>query len=281
MIEQLTAIIESLAQAELVSRFQHGAQDGEQALTWHSKRDGSGVTEADNAMQDRLQAELQHHWPQIAFIGEEMPGAEQQRILASLNSRGENHSSQNACWCLDPLDGTTNFASGVPFFSVSLALIEHGQVSLGIVYDPIRRECFSAYRGGGAYLNGKIVTVPESVNTPVLSDMVAVVDIKRLPKPLARNIAMLHPFRSQRNFGSGALDWCWLAVGRFQLYLHGGQKLWDYAAGRLILETASGVVSTLDGEVDFNIDLKTQAVVAATNQQQYQLWYRWIVANKN
>jgi len=275
MIAQLTEMITLLAQTELMSRFQMG-------LTWGAKRDGSIVTDADRAMQQGLQVALAQQWPHIGFLGEEMDEIEQRRILMPAGAMGAHDGSQNAYWCLDPLDGTTNFAAGIPFFSVSLALIENGQVSLGVIYDPVREECFSAYRGGSVSLNGKPpADAPELDNPTVLSEMIAVVDLKRLPKPLAINIAAQHPFRSQRNFGSCALEWCWLAMQRFQLYLHGGQKLWDYAAGRLILETASGVVSTIDGQAEFQISLDAQPVIAATNQQHYQRWYDWVAANKS
>jgi len=301
MIEQLSGIIQSLAQTELMSRFQAGLMFSANAPdaksndaktddanargtnAWRIKGDGSLVTDADKAMQHGLQAALAQQWPHISFVGEEMDDAEQRRILASLTANGSSDSPAKAYWCLDPLDGTTNFAAGIPFFSVSLALIENGQVALGVVYDPIRRECFSAYRGSGVYLNG-VPLAQEATGQesgPALSELIAVVDLKRLPAPLAQQIATQHPFRSQRNFGSSALEWCWLATGRFQLYLHGGQKLWDYAAGRLILDAASGVVSTIEGQRTFEISLDAQSVVAATNLQLYQCWYDWVAANKN
>ena len=126
--------------------------------------------------------------------------SEQQQQL--LNSK--------AVWCLDPLDGTSNFASGIPFFAVSLALIENQQTSLGLIYDPIRKECFSAIKGEGCWLNGARVSSVNNESTGELRQMIAVVDLKRLLKPpykgLLAAICEKHPYRSQRNFGSCLLQ---------------------------------------------------------------------------
>ncbi len=84
------------------------------------------------------------------------------------------------------------------------------------------------------------------------------------------------PYYSQRSFGSVALDWAWLAAGRGQLYLHGKQKLWDYAAGWLILNEAGGCSSSLEGEKDFEATLTPRSAIAASNQDLYQQWFSWI-----
>ncbi len=260
ILAELSRIVRDAAQAELMPRFtsQHFAQ--------HAKNDGSVVTEADNAVQQHIASALRRQWPEVAFLGEEMPVAEQQRMLQS-----------DAVWCLDPLDGTSNFASGIPLFGVSLALIEHHQPQLGLIYDPVRDECFTAIRGEGCWLNGAALsTVAIHDQMRPLKQMIAVVDLKRLRGPVLTALVAEHPFRSQRNFGSCALEWCWLAAGRIQLYVHGGQKLWDYAAGALILEEAGGVSSTLKGDAIFTAALEPRPVVAAFNSAAYQQWYEWI-----
>mgnify|MGYP001825704937 CR=1 FL=1 len=106
------------------------------------KADGSFVTEADLAVQNRIEGQLKQHWPEIGFLGEEMSSDEQRSLLQS----------GKPIWCLDPLDGTSNFAAGIPYFAVSLALLKDGEVELGIVYDPLRDECFHARKGGGLSL---------------------------------------------------------------------------------------------------------------------------------
>jgi myo-inositol-1(or 4)-monophosphatase len=114
------------------------------------------------------------------------------------------------------------------------------------------------------------------MNLTELKQMIAVVDLKRLRGPVLTSLVTEHPFRSQRNFGSCALEWCWLAAGRFQLYIHGGQKLWDYAAGTLILQESGGMSTSLTGETVFTSTLEPRPVVAAFNSTAYQQWYAWV-----
>lgn len=261
-LETIRQLVRTAAREELMTRFR--------VVNVHTKADGSLITEADLSMQRRVQSELAGHWPAIAFLGEEMPAEEQQRLL------GE---SDNGLWCLDPLDGTSNYAAGIPLFAVSLALIHQGRVEVAVVYDPARDECFSALRGRGAWLNG--VPLHAAASPPVLADAMAMVDLKRLPAPLVAALARKAPYRSQRSFGSVALDWCWVALGRCQVYLHGGQKLWDYAAGRLVLEEAGAVGGLLDdyrGAWLSELSLTPKIALAATHDDLLQQWRRWVSA---
>jgi len=232
------------------------------------KGDGSLVTAADTGMQSRLAASLFEYWPQFPLIGEEMSEAEQQAALYAGGS----------AWCLDPLDGTTNFVNGLPFFAVSLALLRHGQPVLGLVYDPLRQECFTAIRGGGAWLNGEPLGAT-AAHVPALRRCVAVVDFKRLQPRLASRLGVDPPYGSQRSLGACALDWCWLAAGRVHLYLHGGQKLWDYAAGSLILQEAGGTAMTLGGGPIEYDSLASSSAVAARTAHLYEAWRAWITHN--
>jgi myo-inositol-1(or 4)-monophosphatase len=226
---RLRDMVRKVAKKELVPRFAQVARE--------FKADGSLITEADHAAQNRLEAELALAWPDLPLLGEETPPADQQRIL-------QQHRA--AFWCLDPLDGTSNFTAGVPLFAVSLARIGADGPELGIVYDPLRDECFAAVAGQGAWCNDQPLHVPE-LDIP-LKRALAAVDMKRLDPGLASRLAARPPYGSQRNFGSTALEWCWLAAGRVHVYIHGGQKLWDYAAGLLILREAGGSAETLDGK---------------------------------
>ena len=122
----LKDIITPAAQDELLPRFAR--------VERQHKRDGSVLTEADLAVQTRIAAQLLQQWPETLFLGEEMTTAEQAELLTS----------GQPVWCLDPLDGTSNFAAGIPYFCVSLALLQQGEVLLGMVYDPVRDECFTA-----------------------------------------------------------------------------------------------------------------------------------------
>ncbi len=228
------------------------------------KADGSLLTELDLALNQRIRSLLAESWPEVGFLSEEMPLAEQQAMIQS----------QRPYWCLDPLDGTTNFVGGIPFFCTSLAWIENGYPQLGIVYDPIRDELFAARQGQGAWLNDQPLSVcPVDLS---IANCIGLVDLKRLPKRLLMALIEQRPFSSQRNFGACALEWSWLAAGRGHLLLHGGQKLWDHAAGFLILMEAGGQAQTLTGEPVFNGTLDCRSVVAALDPGLYDQWRVWV-----
>ncbi|MHB8551405.1 MAG: inositol monophosphatase family protein [Acidiferrobacterales bacterium] len=255
----LRRLVREIARSELIPRFA--------GVRGQTKSDGSAVTEADLAMQDRLREALARHWPDIGFFSEEMTGEEHERLIAG---------QKGALWCLDPLDGTTNYVCGLPFFAVSLALLVENMPHIAVVYDPMRDECFSAMRGAGAWLNERTIIRTRPSLPTAMGGCIAVVDFKRLDGKLGARLASSPPFRSQRNFGSSALEWCWLAHGRFHLYLHGGQKLWDYAAGSLVLAEAGGRSLTLDGEPVFAMDSSARSVVAAQDASLFETWSKWL-----
>lgn len=230
------------------------------------KRDGSFVTDHDLDLQTRLSGLLQEHWPDVPLLAEEMSDAEQNEVIAG----------SERFWCLDPLDGTTNFTSGLPFYGISLALVEQGYANLGVIYDPIRDECFVASAGRGAFLNGRPLKTKQTTRS---LHCIACVDFKRLARTLSEHLVARPPYKSQRNLGACVLEWCWLAANRFQLYLHGGQKLWDYAAGNLILREAGGSAVTLDGTpIPSEGQFKSRkiSVVAASNPALLDDWLSWI-----
>ncbi|RCX33596.1 inositol monophosphatase family protein [Thioalbus denitrificans] len=260
-IGELETLVRQAAAGEIMPRFRRVSAD--------RKADGSLLTEADLAMDQRLQRELQARWPDIAFLSEEMTAARQQALL----SRPEQ-----PLWCLDPLDGTSNFAAGIPCFAVSLALLVDGAPVLGIIFDPVRDECFSAVRGAGARHDGR--PCRNSDDGRPLKGSIGVVDFKRLRPELAAVLAARPPYASQRNFGSCALEWAWLATGRGHVHLHGGQKLWDYAAGSLILIEAGGQCATLAGEPLFRPALEPRSVVSACSPALFAQWQAWLAENR-
>jgi len=264
-LSTLESIVRNIAREELLERFRH--------TTRHEKADGSWLTEADLAMQTRLQAALAVRHPRIALLGEEMEAIQQARLLA-----GAGHASaceNEGLWILDPLDGTSNYAAGIPLFSVSLALMREGCIEAGIVFDPMHDESFAALRGQGATLNGCRLQAPTS--SVAFAKTTACIDFKRLPTALAARIAAAPPYSSQRSIGSVALDWCWVAAGRFQLYLHGRQSLWDYAAGSLILEEAGGHSDTLDG-LPAALNLQPRSAVCAADERLFHQWISYLRA---
>ena len=203
----------------------------------HSRKaDGSVFTEADLAAQQALITHLQAI-ADLPVLAEEQTDAEQRAIWEAASATG--------LWCVDPIDGTTNFVTGMPYFAISVALIRAGRPVLGVVYDPAADELFAASAGGGATLNGE--ALPLRAPPPELARCVAGIDFKRLTRDLAVRLVATPPYASQRNLGASALDWCYLAAGRLHFYLHGGQKVWDYSAGWLILTEAGGLAETLQG----------------------------------
>lgn len=252
--------------ADVIKQVAHATLTQDLRSTIEIKRDGSFVTKCDTDVQHRLQALLHEQWPQIPLLGEEMTDSERDVILQEAD----------LFWCLDPLDGTTNYTSGLPFYGVSLALIDRGLSRLGVVYDPVRQECFTATLGAGAKLNG---TPLHTMQTTRSLQCIACVDFKRLARTLAEHLVAQPPYKSQRNLGACVLEWCWLAANRFQLYLHGGQRLWDYAAGSLILCEAGGRAVTLDGtQIPSENQFKNRkiSVVAASNPALLDDWLSWI-----
>jgi len=252
--------IKSLAQTEILARFEK--------VSATTKADGSWLTEADTEMQRLTQKFLCDHWPDFEFLGEESSAEEQKKAL--------HH--QQGCWILDPVDGTSNFTNGIPFFSVSLALAVEGELVLGIVYDPYRDELFAARKGFGAELNdSKLIA---NTGKTELKQCAGIIDFKRLEPKLATALAINAPYGSQRSFGSVALDWAWIAAGRGQIYLHGSQHLWDYAAGWVILNEAGGVSETLDGDVVMMPKVVKRSAVAATTQSLFDQWKHYLVESK-
>ncbi len=195
------------------------------------------VTEIDRLSEDFLLAEIRRLFPGHQVLTEESEG------LAG----DDRH-----LWIIDPLDGTVNYAHGVPIFSVSVAYARGGVVRFGVVYDPMRDECFSASRGGGASLNGQPIQVAAASD---LNHSLLVTgfpyDIRTTAHNNLDNYARF-ALRSQgvRRLGSAALDLCYVAAGRFDGYWELSLKPWDLAAGALIAAEAGAKVTRTDGGGD-------------------------------
>jgi len=259
----LEDIVRSCAKQELLSRFHSHVKRIESG----AKSDQSIITEADVSMQNALQQQFKKNWPEIAFLGEEMRRPQQEAIL---------NDADKGVWVVDPIDGTSNFSLGIPYYSVSVALIQNKTIQLAVVYDPSRDECFSAQRGKGAQLNSKPLTLSDVKDVTEIKT--GLVDFKRLQPELAQKLASQPPYQSQRSFGSVALDWCWIAAARGDVNVHGKQNLWDYCGGALILSEAGGVDSTPDGEPVFNCSMQPRSAVLAINATLYQRWYGYLTS---
>jgi myo-inositol-1(or 4)-monophosphatase len=227
------------------------------------KDDGSIVTEADLAAQGALVRRLAKI-EAIPVMGEEMaPGAQEE-----IWQRGGRF------WCVDPLDGTRNFASGIGFFAISVALMEGTRPVLGVVYDPIADEAFHAGRGAGAWLDDRPLTVP--AHAPPLSSAVAEVSLRRDMASLRGAVKHHAPYARQLTSGSSALSWCHLAAARIDVMLHSGQKMWDYAAGALILEEAHGLACTLEHDDFWAAPAWKRSAIAARSAPLLHEWREWI-----
>lgn len=188
------------------------------------------VTDFDNRAQRMIFDHLSACFPDHDFIGEE----------GLSKNRGEEFR-----WIIDPLDGTTNYAHGFPIFCVSIALEWKEEIVLGVVYDPMRREMFSAVKEEGAFLNGKKIQVSSIGDLD--KSLVATGFPYDLRESKVNNIDHFNNFvvrvQAIRRCGSAAMDLCYVACGRFDGFWELKLKPWDVAAGALIVKEAGGKIS--------------------------------------
>lgn len=194
------------------------------------------VTEADKMSEELILAEISRYYPDHGILSEESKEKNKQAAIR---------------WIIDPLDGTTNYAHGFPYFCVSIALEKDGVVVLGVIYDPTRDDLFTAWRGSGAWLNGKKLQVS---TTSDLSQSLLVTgfpyDIRISPENNINNFnKMAVKAQAIRRNGAAALDLAYLACGRFDGFWELKLQPWDTAAGCLLVTEAGGVITDLqDGE---------------------------------
>jgi myo-inositol-1(or 4)-monophosphatase len=181
------------------------------------------------------------------IIGERFPA---HAVLAEEMSSGpDEQTTATHRWVFDPLDGTTNYAHGLPIFCASLALEVGGRAEVAAIFDPTRQELFTAERGEGAFLNGRPLAVSGATN---LLDALLVTGFpydvhQKAPDLVAMFGAFLGKARAVRRLGSAALDLCYVAAGRFDGFWEQELKPWDVAAGALVVTEAGGRISGMDG----------------------------------
>jgi len=194
--------------------------------------DSDVVTVADREAEAAVLGMIRNRYPTHGIISEEI---------------GADHSDREWRWVVDPLDGTTNFAAGLPAFCVSIALEHNGHAELGVVYAPYLRECFCAVRGKGAWLNG--VPVRCSAQSELSKAVVATgMPYDRNDNPdnnLAEISRMALRVRGIRRMGSAAIDLCYTAAGYLDAYWELNLQRWDIAAGLLIALEAGAVVKSI------------------------------------
>jgi myo-inositol-1(or 4)-monophosphatase len=205
------------------------------------------VTEMDHQSEDYLVGEIRRRYPEARIVTEESG------LLAGRDSH---------TWYIDPLDGTTNYAHGLPLFCVSLGYAEHDELKLGAVYDPMQDELFSAEQGQGAWLNDAPLHV-SGVHELIQSLLVTgfPYDLVDTPHNNLENFTRLTRLsQGVRRLGSAALDLCYVAAGRLDGFWEISLSAWDLAAGALIVREAGGVATSLEG--DWNLLKPPYSIVA-------------------
>ncbi|HXF06587.1 MAG TPA: inositol monophosphatase family protein [Blastocatellia bacterium] len=192
------------------------------------------VTEVDLLSERLIVERISTHYPKHQILAEES---------------GQTAVASDYRWLIDPLDGTTNYAHGYPFYCVAIALEYKGEIILGVVYDPNRDELFVAERGAGATCNGRPIRVSRTARlTESLLATGFPYDVRRRPTTSLDYFGrFVLTAQAIRRDGSAALDLCYLACGRFDGFWEQGLAPWDMAAGFLIVEEAGGRVTTFDG----------------------------------
>lgn len=192
------------------------------------------VTEVDRAAETAILTAIRERFPDHDIVTEET-------VLARTGSR--------FVWFVDPLDGTTNFAHGYPFFCASVALSVAGELAAGAIYDPIKRELFTAERGAGAHLNGRRLQTSKSAD--LLRSLLVTGFPYDFRQDLARSLRLFNRFmahaRAIRRDGAAALDLAYIAAGRADGFWEERLKPWDVMAGALMIAEAGGRVSRFDG----------------------------------
>jgi myo-inositol-1(or 4)-monophosphatase len=193
------------------------------------------VTDADHAAQGLITNAIQRHFPDHGFLAEE----ENLALPATGPVR----------WLIDPVDGTSNYSRAIPNFCVSIAAAVEEQVVVGVIYDPMTDELFSAVQGRGCTLNGQPVVVSTTAD---LADAVVAIDWGReravREASSAAFLQLVHQVRTLRTIGSSALTLAWVAAGRLDAHLSYQLSAWDIAAGTLLIQEAGGRVTTVTND---------------------------------
>lgn len=219
-------------------------------LTIHRKRQNDFVSEVDHAAEAAIIQILKEAYPAHGFNAEES---------------GKDRAKAEYVWCIDPLDGTTNFLHGLPQYCVSIALLHHGVPEQGVIFDPNRNELFTATRGSGAYLNERRIRVSkqESLKAALVGTGFPYREVDNIALYIGQLERMMRGTAGVRRAGAAALDLAWVACGRLDAFWEMGLSPWDMAAGALLVREAGGLVTDLQGEDKF---LESGRILAANGK---------------
>lgn len=223
-------------------------------FTVREKSRANLVTQADLCSQRAIHEHIRRRFPDHGFLGEE-----------GLREGGGRSPYR---WVIDPLDGTSNYVHGFPFYAVSIALECGRELLVGVIYDPTRDELFSAIRGGGAWLNDAAIS--PSPATPLSAALVVVslpVGIGADHPAVARMLKVLPAAQHVQRTGSAALNLAYVASGRIDAFWSTSLHPWDMAAGALIVQEAGGRVTRLDGGP---LDIEVPSLLASNGSQVHE-----------
>ncbi|MCK4892312.1 MAG: inositol monophosphatase [Calditrichia bacterium] len=203
------------------------------------------VTFVDHQSEKLIVEEIHSHFPSHKILAEEG---------SSISSSADYR------WIIDPLDGTKNFIQDIPIFCVSIAMEHQSKIVVGVVYDPVHDEIFSAEAGSGAYLNGKAIQISSrSLSESLIATGFPFKSKSYLPQYLLCFEEIFLKCSGMRRCGSAAIDLCYTAMGKFDGFWELGLSIWDMAAGSLIIREAGGMVSDFWGEGNY---LNTGFIIA-------------------
>lgn len=216
------------------------------------------VTEVDKGAEQMIRRLILTHFPDHAILGEEgvPPGPE------AFDKALEEVRDEEYLWIIDPIDGTTNYVHGNPYYSVSIALAHNGEIIVGVIYDPGRDELFIAEKGKGAYVHGNPTKVSKELklSESLISTGFPIDPSHNLPQNMAGLQALLPKVRNVRCGGSAALQMAYVAAGRLSAYWEIGLSPWDVAAGVLLVQESGGTVTDTEGRP---YDLSVRNMVAS------------------
>ncbi|MFP6712324.1 MAG: inositol monophosphatase family protein [Rhodospirillales bacterium] len=252
----ITVMIKAARKASGKLKRDYGEVD---QLQVSSKGPADFVTAADIRTEEMLRDQLSYARPDFGFLMEEAG-----EIV------GEDPTRR---WVIDPIDGTTNFIHGIPHFAISIALEENGEITAGVIYEPINDQMFWAEKGAGAWLNDRRMRVS---GRSIMAESIFATGIPFMGRGepgdhelfLKQMEAVMSVSAGIRRFGSAALDLAYVAAGRFDGFWETGLKPWDIAAGLIIVREAGGMISELDGRDNM---LKTGSILASNPNLQQEL----------
>jgi len=209
------------------------------------------VTEADDASQQAIYDRIRQTFPEHGFLGEE--------------GLDENPYGSEYRWIIDPLDGTSNYVHGFPYYAVSIALQCGDQLLAGVIFDPNRDEMYSAAHGGGAWLNGEVISTSGETE---LAQAMGMASLPNAPGPedvaIQRFLIALEHLQTVQRSGSAALNLASVASGRVDVFWSTSLKPWDVAAGVLIVQEAGGTVTDIAGS---SVDILVPSLLAASSDR--------------